>query len=54
LPSQSELAHFQVQAQAFKGHYMYDYVTPESMMNVLRWLKANNPLYPDVEIMMIG
>ena len=46
LPSQSELAHFQVQAQAF----MYDYVTPENMMNALRWVKANNPLYADVEI----
>ena len=32
---------------------MYDYVTPENMMNALRWLKANNPLYADV-VMMIG
>ena len=29
---------------------MYDYVTPENMMNALRWLKANNPLYADVVI----
>lgn len=29
---------------------MYDYVSPERVMNDLRWLKANNPLYADVNI----
>ena len=34
----------------YKGHYMYDYVSPDKLMNALRWLKANNPLYADVDI----
>ena len=29
---------------------MYDYITPQKVMDALRWLKANNPLYADVEI----
>ena len=29
---------------------MYDYVTPQKVMDALRWLKAKNPLYSDVEI----
>ena len=34
---------------AYKGHYMYDYVIPENVLNALRWL-AHNPLYANVEI----
>ena len=29
---------------------MYDYVCPEKLMNALEWLKANNPLYADVDV----
>ena len=29
---------------------MYDYVTPDKVLNALRWLKTNNPLYANVEI----
>ena len=32
---------------AFRGHYMYDYISPEK---ALRWLKENNPLYADIDI----
>ena len=35
---------------AYKGHYMYDYVIPENVLNALRWLKPHNPLYANVEI----
>ena len=28
---------------------MYDYVTPEKILNTLRWLKLHNPLYTNVE-----
>ena len=28
----------------YKGHYMYDYVSPD------KWLNANNPLYADVDV----
>lgn len=31
-------------------YYMYDYISPEKVMNALLWLKNNNPLYADVEI----
>lgn len=29
---------------------MYDYITPQKVINALRWLKANNPLYVNVKI----
>ena len=29
---------------------MYDYVTPEKILNALRWLKGHNPLYANIEI----
>ena len=29
---------------------MYDYVTPEKILNALRWLKLHNPLYANVVI----
>ena len=29
---------------------MYDYVSPEKLTKALKWLKANNPLYADIEI----
>ena len=29
---------------------MYDFISPEKVLNALRWLKANNPLYADIEI----
>ena len=29
---------------------MYDFVTPEMILDALRWLKANHPQYADVEI----
>ena len=51
LPSQSELIPLKLKRKlAYKGHYMYDYVTPENVLNALRWLKAHNPLYANVEI----
>ncbi len=41
LPSQSELIPLKFKRKlAYKGHYMYDYVTPEKVLNALRWLKA--------------
>ena len=27
-----------------------DYVSPQKLINALKWLKANNPLYADVDI----
>ena len=29
---------------------MYDYITAQKLMNALKWLKANNPLYASIEI----
>ena len=51
LPSQSELISLKLKHNlAYKGHYMYDYVTPEKILNVLKWLKLHNPLYANVVI----
>ena len=49
--SQCELVPFKLKRKlSYRGHYLYDYVSPEKLTNALRWLKANNPLYADVKI----
>ena len=54
LPSQTELIPLKFTRKlSYKGHYMYDFVTPEKLTNALRWLKINNPLYADIEVKMI-
>ena len=51
LPSQCELVPLKLKCKlSYKGHYMYDYVSPEKLTNALKWLKANNPLYANVNI----
>ena len=51
LPSQSELIPLKLKRKlVYKGHYMYGYVTPEKLLNALKWLKANNPLYANIAI----
>ena len=51
LPSQSELVALKLKRKlSYKRHYMYDYVTPEKVLNTLKWLRKHNPLYADVEV----
>ena len=51
LPSQSELVPLKLKRKlAYKGHYMYDYITPQKLLAALSFLKANNPLYADIDI----
>lgn len=51
LPTQLELIALKLKRKLkYKGHYMYDYVSPEKIMNALEWLKENNPLYADVNV----
>ena len=51
LPSQTELIPLKLKRKlTYRGHYMYNYITPEKVLNALRWLKANNLLYADIEI----
>ena len=51
LPSQSELIPLKLKRKlAYKGHYMYDCITPEKVLGALTWLKDNNPLYADIDI----
>ena len=50
LPLQSELVALKLKYKlSYKGHYMYDYVTPEKILNALKWLNKHNPLYANVE-----
>ena len=51
LPTESELIALKLKHKLkYKGHYMYDYVSSEKLINALRWLKANNPVYADIQI----
>ena len=51
LPTQSELIPLKFKRKlAYKGHYMYDFVTPEKILDALRLLKTNHPQYTYVEI----
>ena len=51
LPSQTELIPLKLKRKlVYRKHYMYDFISPEKVLNALRWLKANNPLYADVDI----
>ena len=51
LPSQTEMVPLKLKRKvAYRGHYMYDYVTPQKPLGALRFLKTNNPLYCDIEI----
>ena len=51
LPSQSELIPLKLKRKlAYKGHYMYDYITPQKLLDALSFLKANNPLYADIDV----
>ena len=51
LPSQSELVPLKLKRKlVYKGHYMYDYITPQKLLNALEFLKTNNPLYTDVDV----
>ena len=51
LPSQSELVPLKLKRKvAYKGHYMYDYIRPQKLLDALRYLKANNPLYADIDV----
>lgn len=35
---------------SYKGHYLYEYVSPEKLTKALKWLKLHNPLYADIDI----
>ena len=51
LPSQSELVPLKLKRKlAYKGHYMYDYITPQKLLDALAFLKGNNPLYSDIAV----
>ena len=51
LPSQTEMVPLKLKRKvAYRGHYMYDYVTTQKPLDALRFLKTNNPLYCDIEI----
>ena len=51
LPSETELIPLKLKRKlAYRGHYMYDYISPEKVLCALRWLKQNNPLYADIDI----
>ena len=51
LPSETELIPLKLKRKlAYRGHYMYDYISPEKVLTALRWLKQNNPLYANIDI----
>ena len=48
LPSQTELVPLKLKRKvAYRGHYMYDYITPQKPLDALKFY---NPLYADIDI----
>ena len=53
LPSEAQVVPMKLKRKlCYKGHYMFQCVRPAKVLAALEWLKANNPLYRDVEINM--
>ena len=51
LPLQTKLVPLKLKRKlTYKGHYMYDYITPQKPLIALSFLKAKNPLYSDVKV----
>ena len=51
LPSQSGLVPLKLKRKlACRGHYMYDYITPQGPLDALAFLEANNPLCADIAV----
>ena len=51
LPSTAQMVPLKLKRKlSYKGHYMYQYIRADKVIDALRWLKANNPLNADVEI----
>ena len=51
LPSQTELVQLKLKRKvAYGGNYMYDYITPQKLLDALKYLKATNPLYAHIEV----
>ena len=51
LPSESNIVPLKFKrALKYKSHYMHDFVRPHKVLDALRWLKQNNPLYKDIKI----
>ena len=45
LPCQTELVPIKLKRKlSYRGHYMYDYITPQKPINALQFLKGNNSL----------
>ena len=44
LPNEAQLIPVRLKRkQCYKSHYMYDFVTPEKVLEALRWLKIHHP-----------
>ena len=51
LPNQSSLIALKFKRKlCYKGHYMYDFVTPEKILEALKWLRKQHPQYANVKI----
>ena len=51
LPDQSQLIPLKFKRKmSYKGHYMYDFITPQKIIVGLELLKASNPHYESIQI----
>ena len=51
LPSQSQLIPMKLKCKLkYKGHYMYECVSPAKLYTALQWLKSQNNLYANIAI----
>ncbi|XP_053378668.1 uncharacterized protein LOC128548229 [Mercenaria mercenaria] len=50
-PNQAGLLPFKLKRKIkYNGHYTFQYIRPERVMNALLWLKDNNPLYREIQL----
>ena len=51
LPNQTHLIPLKFKRKlAYKDHYLYDFITPQKILDALRWLKMNHPQYSNVTV----
>ena len=51
LPETAQIVEFKLKRKlCYSGHYMHEYIRPPRVIQALKWLQQNNPLYKDISL----